>query len=299
MGDYGEGTALKSVKRGMEQAEISAGGGVMTFRPLGSGDRAAFDALCRRDPTRFLTLRLNVETRGLGSAELRAWGVFEANVATLRGVGLRFNNTLIAADVNGDCGAALAALIDSEAGLAGARGTRETMLAIRRGLQVYRPGHWDESVYLLLNRSPVCSPERMALPRPARPDDLDSLAQLYAGAGIMYRSRANVEAKLTSGDRIVVIEAQRPGGRGSRIASCALINAEDAETGLIGGVYTLPEMRGRGYAAACVSVLCRELQAAGKTPCLFYENPIAGRIYRRLGFEDAGKWAVLYLSLRK
>lgn len=279
------------------QPRIFAGGAML--RLLDAGDRVAFDRLCARDRVRFLTLRLNVEARGLGSPELPAWGVFDSDGATLRGIGLRHNNTLIAADGDGGCGSLFAALIDSEPGLAGARGTRTTMQAIRESLQVYRPGHWDDSVCMLLSRPPDCTPERIGLARPAVPADLDSLAQLYAGAGIMYRSRVNVAAKLEKRDRVLVIEAIRPGGRGSRIVSCALINVEGAEAGLIGGVYTLPEMRGRGYAAACVSALCRDLQADGKMPCLFYENPIAGRVYRRLGFTEAGQWSVLYLGLKR
>ena len=269
------------------------------LRPLDPNDRPAFDRLCARDRVRFLTLRLNIETRGLGSPELPAWGVFGADGAELRGVGLRHNNTLVAADGDGGCGPTFAALIDSESGLAGARGTRETMRTIRQSLQVYRPGHWDDSVCMLLDRPPACAVERMALARPATSADLDSLAQLYAGAGIMYRSRVNVAAKLEKRDRVVVIEAAQQGGRGSRIVSCALINVEGAEAGLIGGVYTLPEARGRGYAAACVSALCRDLQTDGKTPCLFYENPIAGRVYQRLGFVEVGQWSVLYLAPRR
>ncbi len=280
-----------------EAAQIVLEGG--TLRPLGAADRNAFDALCARDRVRFLTLRLNVETRGLGSAELPAWGVFDSGGAMLRGVALRHNNTLLAADATGNCGPLFAALLDSLPGMMGARGTRETMQALRKSLMVYRPGHWDDSVCMLLNRPPVCSPERMKMARAATLADLDLLTQLYAGAGIMYRSRVNVAAKLERRDRVLVIETARSGGRGSRIVSCALINNEGAEAGLIGGVYTLPEMRGRGYASACVAALCRDLQADGKTPCLFYENPIAGRVYQRLGFEAVGQWSVLYLAPKR
>ena len=58
----------------------------------------------------------------------------------------------------------------------------------------------------------------------------------------------------------------------------------------------MPTVRGRGYAAAVVSYLSLYLQQRGKLPVLFYENPVAGRVYRRLGFEEVGRWAVLYLA---
>ncbi|TKI86654.1 GNAT family N-acetyltransferase, partial [Bacillus cereus] len=29
-----------------------------------------------------------------------------------------------------------------------------------------------------------------------------------------------------------------------------------------------------------------------RTLCLFYNNPVAGRIYKRLGFKDIGMWTM-------
>jgi predicted GNAT family acetyltransferase len=34
----------------------------------------------------------------------------------------------------------------------------------------------------------------------------------------------------------------------------------------------------------------------GIQPCLFYDNPAAGSIYRRLGFEDIGPWHLVLLE---
>jgi len=34
----------------------------------------------------------------------------------------------------------------------------------------------------------------------------------------------------------------------------------------------------------------------GKVLCLFYDNPEAGKIYKRLGYVDIGKWAVRALQ---
>ena len=36
--------------------------------------------------------------------------------------------------------------------------------------------------------------------------------------------------------------------------------------------------------------LCEELLGEGKELCLFYDNPDAGTIYKKLGFEDIGFW---------
>ncbi|MGP4075489.1 GNAT family N-acetyltransferase [Halobacillus sp. K22] len=59
---------------------------------------------------------------------------------------------------------------------------------------------------------------------------------------------------------------------------------------MVVGVCTHPEHKNQGYASVCMTKLCQELLAEGKMLCLFYDNPEAGSIYKRLGFEDIGKW---------
>lgn len=56
----------------------------------------------------------------------------------------------------------------------------------------------------------------------------------------------------------------------------------------ISGVYTPPALRGRGWAAACVSALCHRLLKEGHPACLLYadkKNPISNHVYRKIGFE--------------
>ncbi len=54
----------------------------------------------------------------------------------------------------------------------------------------------------------------------------------------------------------------------------------------IGAVYTPPRWRRRGYAAAAVASLCRQLRSDDVLPILYTQlaNPTSNRIYRRLGF---------------
>ncbi|KPU43162.1 acetyltransferase (GNAT) family protein [Oxobacter pfennigii] len=74
------------------------------------------------------------------------------------------------------------------------------------------------------------------------------------------------------------------------IVSAANTTAENSKSAMIVGVYTHPDYRSKGYATLCMNVLCRELLSEGKSLCLFYDNPAAGRIYKRLGFTDIGNW---------
>jgi RimJ/RimL family protein N-acetyltransferase len=54
----------------------------------------------------------------------------------------------------------------------------------------------------------------------------------------------------------------------------------------IGPVYTPPEHRGRGYAAAAVHEVSRQIRDSGARACLFTDqaNPVSNALYQRLGY---------------
>ena len=64
----------------------------------------------------------------------------------------------------------------------------------------------------------------------------------------------------------------------------------------IGGVYTHPLYRRNGYAAALVTALCNRALRSGKQPVLFVKekNMPALTLYRKLGFEECGHYAIAY-----
>ncbi|EQI88936.1 acetyltransferase family protein [Clostridioides difficile P2] len=61
---------------------------------------------------------------------------------------------------------------------------------------------------------------------------------------------------------------------------------------MIIGVGTHPKYRAKGLATKCLIKLCSELLRENKIPCLFYDNEEAGKIYKKLGFENIGKWGI-------
>lgn len=78
------------------------------------------------------------------------------------------------------------------------------------------------------------------------------------------------------------------------LVSTAATSAVSSESAMVVGVGTRDDMRGYGFATAVVARLCQEAFADGKKfLTLFYENPSAGRIYQRIGFEPAGRYAML------
>jgi aminoglycoside 3-N-acetyltransferase len=69
--------------------------------------------------------------------------------------------------------------------------------------------------------------------------------------------------------------------------------AENSLSAMVIAVATAPQWRGIGLASRLVDALSRDLLAERmQYLCLFYDNPAAGRIYRRLGFIDVGEWVM-------
>ena len=76
------------------------------------------------------------------------------------------------------------------------------------------------------------------------------------------------------------------------ITSCVSTTAENSLSAMIVGVCTRKEYRRQGLATAIMQKLFQDVLDEGKTLCLFYDNPAAGRIYKRLGFKDIGMWTM-------
>ncbi len=75
-----------------------------------------------------------------------------------------------------------------------------------------------------------------------------------------------------------------------RLAACAMTVARCESAGLVGAVATLPQVRGRGYASACVLTLAAELQKDNIKVLLSPKNEYAHRLYEKIGFTVIGEW---------
>ena len=135
----------------------------------------------------------------------------------------------------------------------------------------------------------LCPPSPGVVIRQATLADLPELVAFYADAGDMSRSPQGVERPLR--DTRVWVAVER-----GRITAAALTNAETTRAAMIGGVYTLPEARGRGLSSTVCSALCAHLLARGKQPALYWKNPAAGAVYGKLGFHAIGRWRSVRLE---
>jgi predicted GNAT family acetyltransferase len=239
---------------------------------------------------------MNIEGYGLHSSIVQFLGAF-SSAGELYGVIHKFSNTIGLIDTAGECAEIFAAYVDTAKGVAGVRGTEEVVQKLPPLLETYQIIATEKSYSMQLCQPAVCDPEKRHLARKAVPEDLDMLTTLYARADRMYRSRTQIANRLGK-ECIYVVEEPQTESTPARIASCAMVNVTGAGSALVGGVFTLPEARGKGYAMACTYALSQDIQSAGLLPCLFFENPVAGRIYKRIGYEVVDTWELLFLSAK-
>jgi RimJ/RimL family protein N-acetyltransferase len=126
--------------------------------------------------------------------------------------------------------------------------------------------------------------------RPAGEADLDLLVD--------WLTRFEAEIQHTRVTHIDRESVRREGRRlllwsdGAEPVSLAGWKAAVAGTSRIGPVYTPPDRRGRGYAAAVTTAATLAARDAGATRTMLYTdlaNPVSNRVYRRLGYRPVGR----------
>ena len=77
-----------------------------------------------------------------------------------------------------------------------------------------------------------------------------------------------------------------------KMVAFAQTSAENSQSAMVTSVMTHLDHRKKGYATLCVEKLCYELIEDGISLCLYYVNPDAGKIYRKIGFKEIGTWGI-------
>jgi predicted GNAT family acetyltransferase len=107
--------------------------------------------------------------------------------------------------------------------------------------------------------------------------------------GLRERTRASVERKQADGLTWILEDRGRP-------VSTSGFNTTTAEAVQIGGVYTPPELRGRGYGRAVVAASLRDARAEGADSSILFtgvENVPAQRCYEALGYRHIGDYRLV------
>lgn len=109
----------------------------------------------------------------------------------------------------------------------------------------------------------------------------------------MHAEAHAVMERLLQEQRTWVLEAE-----GQRVAMSAF-NAALPEAVQVGGVYTPPELRGRGYGRAVVAASLRDASTEGVERAILFtddENIGAQKAYRALGFQWITDWGLVLLK---
>ncbi len=265
------------------------------IRKLGEGDREQTVALLSRAPEQNLYALGNLAALGLARDFCEFYGEFDA-AGRLICVSNRYFTGWTVYGLEGSNWAAAVARIEAFPGSERLQDNPGGVDSVLPWLRTLRAERVDVETLMCLDDGALVAqaPPAGVTVRRATLEDLPALVELYRDAGSMARSPAGVERPLRD-TRVYVAERVESTGAPQLLAA-ALTNSETAGMAMIGGVYTPPAQRGRGYSQAVVSALCAALQADGKRPVLYWENPIAGAIYTRLGFRQIGEWRAVRLA---
>jgi ribosomal protein S18 acetylase RimI-like enzyme len=133
--------------------------------------------------------------------------------------------------------------------------------------------------------------------RPARPDELETLVEMgQEMQSELFQTEGMDEASMAD---LLGLQIEIGGAFVREVDGAVVAKAEATpavpHAALVGGVYTLPEHRGRGHSTACVAALCsRMLERVGAVALSVEpENEAAFRAYRRIGFRKVTDWMVV------
>lgn len=106
--------------------------------------------------------------------------------------------------------------------------------------------------------------------------------------GIKNKSKNDfIESKIKSLEMGVTIYIEED----NKIVSTVATTAETTKNAMVVAVATDEQYRNKGYASMLMIFLMdMYFSHKHKELCLFYDNPSAGKIYKRLGFKDIGTW---------
>lgn len=254
----------------------------------------ALAALLDTDPGASLFLRSNLDRYGMDSAIARYWGAFEG--VTLRAAAMLVGHrTALYAPRGVDVAPLSRAICAQGVEFTMGRVDLVDALLAEAPFTAYR----REEHYLAgLAQRPYPQaplPDGITVRR-TTPDDLDALTRLYLGTE-GFEELSEQQVRQTMRYRIQTMRTHVLEVQGVAVAG-ASTSAESAHAAMVGGVWTVPAHRNRGYATAVVTRITEELAREGRRPYLFYltHNAPAARVYGRVGFRPTARWSVAYLD---
>ncbi|WP_027409119.1 GNAT family N-acetyltransferase [Anoxybacteroides tepidamans] len=254
------------------------------IRKLNQADHDVVFSFLKQEPSLNLFIIGDIEAFGYEQDFQELWGDFDERGA-LRAVLLRFYDSYIPYapgdfDIDG-----LAEIMRSTSGPVTLSGKAELVEKFESLLPL---GAKRVMYFCECNQITFPEEENRYEIKLATVDDVDRIIEL--------RSRIT-EFVTTPSSRTMLLKALETNtGRtyyieeDGRMVSAVSTTAENTLSAMVVGVCTDAHYRQKGYASDIMKRIIQDYIRAGKTLCLFYDNPEAGRIYKRLGFSDIGMW---------
>lgn len=283
----------------------------MELRSLGRGDEAALERFLAAHADSSMFMRSNLRSAGI----LYHGGPFEAvyvgcfTQGRLTGVAAHCWNGMVLIEAESQIMAIAAALVDASGrpvtGIMGAlKQVRETRSALGMDDVACQMDSMEELYALPLNELAVPLPLREGQVRCRRAEPAEapllaawrydySVAALNSAPGDTLRRRCEREVE------ILPLKWQFLLVDGNDIVAYAAFNAALPEVVQLGGVWTPPERRGRGYGRAVVAgALLAACDGGVQRAVLFTgkDNIAAKRAYAALGFRRVGDWGLVLFA---
>lgn len=264
------------------------------IRKLTEADREPLMALICKEPAINLFIIGDVENFGFEQDFMDLWGEFDTAERQIKAVLLRFYRSYLAYtegpfDVEG-----FSEIMRKDKDISMISGRSDVVQAFTEVLQFREEKHMLFAEMKGIEHNISSSLVVSDIVKKATVDDVEAICTLtdiieefqFSPEG----SRTNLCKTLESGTgRTYFIE------REGQVIATASTSAENSISAMIIGVATHPSFRGHGLASRVVAKICADLLNEGKSLCLFYDNPQAGIIYKRLGFYDIGSWSMAFV----
>ncbi|MFB5762461.1 GNAT family N-acetyltransferase [Paenibacillus medicaginis] len=264
------------------------------IRKLTEADRESVMMLVGREPSLNLFIIADVENFGFESDFQELWGEFDAVDGRLKAVLLRYDGSYLPYaegefDVQGFAELVLSGkkkemlsgsspIVDRLAQKISF--TKEKRLFFAELITLQEKGETEAGMNFQINQAGVEDVEAVC-------SLLDQIQEFSSSAESM---RSGMQRRLeTRTGRSYFVE------KDGKVIAVVSSTAENSLSAMIVGVATHPEYRGQGLASYLMRRLCADLLAENRTVCLFYDNPVAGAIYKRLGFKDIGGWSMMHI----
>lgn len=255
------------------------------IRRLTKKDHDQCFSLIKSQPAENLFIIGDIESYGYDQDFQKVWGEYNQN-GELIAVLLKYENNYIPYAIGEFDASGFAAIMDEDPEFYMMSGLKEITEKVepfvKKGLKKKRQTYYAKCTKLQETNTDV---EKV---KKAVPEDAESLVNLLNNIPEFSDSIITVERKrrgLEDGSsRAFYVEENK------KMVSTASTTAENSLSAMVVGVATLEDYKKKGYATSCMVKLCNELLNEGKELCLFYDNPEAGAIYKRIGFEDIGYW---------